>query len=170
MNPSCGPRHQRVVLNSIEKRVEIKIGTPRRAVSDELACPLDSVMLRAPRAKPEAVGMELRFEDRCEGEVNWNDEPYRDFESGSAIHARDDNRLAAHDAAPTADLHDDQGHEPPQPHMVPADRGAETVEYRVGEEEDADEEEDVLEPVLAAGSQLRRGERHPTPRPPRDRA
>jgi hypothetical protein len=48
------------------KRVEIRIGAPRRIIGDELACPLDSVMLRAPRAKPEAAGMEMRFEDRRE--------------------------------------------------------------------------------------------------------
>jgi len=29
------------VLNSVEKRVEIKIDAPRRVISDELACPLD---------------------------------------------------------------------------------------------------------------------------------
>ena len=66
VDPSCDPGHQRVVLNAIEKRVEIKIDAPRRVISDELACPLDSVMLRAPRAKPEAVGMEQRVEDRRE--------------------------------------------------------------------------------------------------------
>ena len=63
MDPSCDPGHQSVVLNAIEKRVEIKIDAPRRVISDELACPLDSVMLRAPRAKPEAMGMELGVED-----------------------------------------------------------------------------------------------------------
>lgn len=51
------------MLNAIEERVEIKIGAPHRAIGDELACPLDSVMLRAPRPKAEAVGMELRIED-----------------------------------------------------------------------------------------------------------
>ena len=66
MHPSCDPCHQSVVLDSIEKRVEIKIDAPRRVISDELACPLDSLMLRAPRAKPEAVGMEMRVEDRRE--------------------------------------------------------------------------------------------------------
>ena len=66
MHPSCDPGHQSVVLNAIEKRVQIKIDAPRRVISDELACPLDSMMLRAPRAKPEAVGMELRIEDRRE--------------------------------------------------------------------------------------------------------
>lgn len=49
LDPSCDPRHQSVVLHSIEKRVEIKIDTPHLAIGDELACPLDSVMLRAPR-------------------------------------------------------------------------------------------------------------------------
>ena len=63
IDPSCDPGHQSVVLNAIEERVEIKIDAPRRVISDELACPLDSVMLRAPRAKPEAMGMELRVED-----------------------------------------------------------------------------------------------------------
>src|SRR5947209_12135408 len=63
MHPPCDPGHQSVVLNSIEKRVEIKIDAPRRVISDELACPLDSLMLRAPRAKPEAMGMELWVED-----------------------------------------------------------------------------------------------------------
>ena len=63
MHPSGDPGHQCVVLNAIEKRFEIKIDAPRRVVSDELACPLDSLMLRAPRPKPEAVGMELRVED-----------------------------------------------------------------------------------------------------------
>src|SRR5262249_677721 len=62
-DPSCDSGHQGVVLNSIEKRVQIKIDAPRRAISDELACPLDSLMLRAPRAKPEAMGMEMRVED-----------------------------------------------------------------------------------------------------------
>jgi len=66
MHPSCDPVHQYVVLNAIEKRVEIKINAPHRAISDELACPLHSVMLRAPRAKPEAVGMEMRVEHRRE--------------------------------------------------------------------------------------------------------
>ena len=63
VDPSCDPGHQSVVLNTIEKRFEIKIGAPHRVIIDELACPLDSVMLRAPRAIPEAVGMELRVED-----------------------------------------------------------------------------------------------------------
>jgi hypothetical protein len=66
MDPSGDPGHQSVVLNAIEKQVEIKIDAPRRVISDELACPLDSVMLRAPRAKPKAVGMELGVEDRRE--------------------------------------------------------------------------------------------------------
>ena len=66
MHPSGDPGHQSVVLNAIEKRVEIKIDAPRRVISDELACPLDSMMLRAPRAKPEAMGMELRIEHRRE--------------------------------------------------------------------------------------------------------
>ncbi len=66
MHPPCDPRHQRVVLNPIEKRFEIKIDAPHRTVSDELACPLDSLMLRAPRPKAEAMGMELRIEDRRE--------------------------------------------------------------------------------------------------------
>ena len=66
MHPSGDPRHQSVVLNAIEKRVEIKIDAPRRVISDELACPLDSLMLRAPRAKPEAMGMEMRVKDRRE--------------------------------------------------------------------------------------------------------
>ena len=63
MNPSCDPGHQNVVLNAIEKRVEIKIDAPHRAIGDELACPLDSLMLRAPRPKAEAMGMELGVED-----------------------------------------------------------------------------------------------------------
>ena len=63
MDPSCDPGHQSVVLNAIEKRVEIKIDAPRRVISDELACPLDSVMLRAPRPKAEAMGMEQWVED-----------------------------------------------------------------------------------------------------------
>ena len=66
MDPSCDPGHQGVVLNAIEKRIEIKIDAPCRAIGDELACPLHSVMLRAPRAKPEAVGMEMRVEHRRE--------------------------------------------------------------------------------------------------------
>ena len=63
MHPSCDPGHQNVVLNAIEERVEIKIDAPHRAIGDELACPLDSLMLRAPRPKAEAMGMELRVED-----------------------------------------------------------------------------------------------------------
>src|SRR6516225_4366725 len=63
VDPSGDPGHQGVVLNAIEKRVEIKIDAPRRVISDELACPLDSMMLRAPRAKPEAVRMESGVED-----------------------------------------------------------------------------------------------------------
>ena len=59
MHQFCDPRHQGVVLNAIEKRVKIKIDAPHRDISDGLACPLDSVMRRAPRAKPEAMGMEL---------------------------------------------------------------------------------------------------------------
>jgi hypothetical protein len=66
MNPPRDPGHQGVVPNAIEKRIEIKIDAPRRAISDELARPLDSLMLRAPRAKPEAMGMELRVEHRRE--------------------------------------------------------------------------------------------------------
>ena len=66
IDPSCDPGHQSVVLNAIEKRIEIKIDAPRRIISDELACPLNSVMLRAPRAKPEAMGMEMRIEHRRE--------------------------------------------------------------------------------------------------------
>ena len=66
VDPSSDPGHQGVVLNAIEKRVEIKIDAPRRVISDELACPLDSMMLRAPRAEPEAMGMEQRIEDRRE--------------------------------------------------------------------------------------------------------
>ena len=66
MDPSGDPGHQGVVLNPIEKRVKIKIDAPRRVISDELACPLDSMMLRAPRAEPEAMGMEQRIEDRRE--------------------------------------------------------------------------------------------------------
>ena len=66
IHPSRDSRHQRVVLNSIEKRFEVKIGAPRRVIVDELACPLDSVMLRAPRPVAEAVGMEMRVEDRRE--------------------------------------------------------------------------------------------------------
>src|ERR1019366_5409242 len=64
--PSGDPCHQSVVLNPIEKRVEIKINAPHRVINDELACPIHSVMLRAPRAKPEAVGMKQRIEDRRE--------------------------------------------------------------------------------------------------------
>jgi hypothetical protein len=45
VDPSCDPGHQGVVLNPIEKLVEVKIDAPRRAISDELACPLHSVML-----------------------------------------------------------------------------------------------------------------------------
>jgi DNA polymerase III epsilon subunit-like protein len=66
MHPSCDPGHQCVVLNAIEERFEIKINAPHRAVSDELACPLHSLMLRAPRPKAEAMGMKLRIEDWCE--------------------------------------------------------------------------------------------------------
>ena len=65
MDPSCDPGHQSVVLNAIEKRVEIKIGAPRRVIIDELACPLDRLMLRAPRPIAEAVGMEMRVEDQA---------------------------------------------------------------------------------------------------------
>ena len=54
------------MLNAIEKRIEIKIDAPRRVINDELACPLNSVMLRAPRAKPEAMGMKQRVKDRRE--------------------------------------------------------------------------------------------------------
>jgi hypothetical protein len=54
------------VLNSIEERVEIKVDAPRRVISDELARPLDRIMRRAPRAKPEAMGMEPRVKDRRE--------------------------------------------------------------------------------------------------------
>ena len=66
MDPSCDPRHQRVVPNSIKERVEIQINAPRRTISDGLACPLDRFMRRAPRAKPEAAGMETRVKDRRE--------------------------------------------------------------------------------------------------------
>ena len=66
MDPSSDPGHQSVVLNAIEKRVEIKIDAPRRIISDELACPLNRIMRRAPRAKPEAMGMKLRVEHRRE--------------------------------------------------------------------------------------------------------
>ena len=63
MHSSCDLGHQNVVLNAIEERVEIKIDAPHRAIRDELACPLHSLMLRAPRPEAEAVGMELRIED-----------------------------------------------------------------------------------------------------------
>jgi len=63
MHPSCDPGHQYVVLNAIEKRIEIKINAPHRAIRDELACPLHSVMLRAPRPVAEAMGMKLGVED-----------------------------------------------------------------------------------------------------------
>ena len=63
MHPSCDPGHQCVVLNAIEERFEIKIDAPHRVIGDELACPLDSLMLRAPRPKAEAMGMKLRIED-----------------------------------------------------------------------------------------------------------
>jgi hypothetical protein len=63
MDPSRDPGHQSVVLNAIKKRIEIKIGAPRRVIVDELACPLDRLMGRAPRPVAEAVGMELRVED-----------------------------------------------------------------------------------------------------------
>ena len=53
-------------MNAIEKRVEIKIGAPRRVIIDELACPLDRLVGRAPRPVAEAVGMEMRVEDRRE--------------------------------------------------------------------------------------------------------
>ncbi len=66
MDPSGDPGHQSVVLNAIEKRVEIKINAPRRIISYELACPLNRIMRRAPRPKAEAVGMEQRIEDRRE--------------------------------------------------------------------------------------------------------
>ena len=62
-DPSRDPGHQSVVLNAIEKRVEIKIDAPRRVISDELACPFHSVMLRAPRPVAEAPAMEVRVED-----------------------------------------------------------------------------------------------------------
>jgi hypothetical protein len=66
VDPSGDPRHQRVVPNPIEERVEIKVDAPRRVISDELACPLDRIMRRAPRPVAEAVGMEHRIEDRRE--------------------------------------------------------------------------------------------------------
>ena len=56
VHPSCDPGHQCVVLNAIEKRFEIKINAPHRAIRDELACPLHSLMLRAPRPKPKLWG------------------------------------------------------------------------------------------------------------------
>ena len=36
IHPSCDSRHQRVVLNPIEKRFEVKIGAPRCVIVDEL--------------------------------------------------------------------------------------------------------------------------------------
>src|SRR4051812_46886691 len=78
MDPSSDPGHQCVVLNAIEKRIETKVGAPPRVINDELACPLDSLMLRAPRAKPEAVGTELGVEDRRE--------PLRDGLADQPIH------------------------------------------------------------------------------------
>jgi hypothetical protein len=62
-DPSCDPRDQGVVLNSIEERVQIKVDAPRRAIHDEAARPLDRLMGRAPRPVAEAVGMEVRIED-----------------------------------------------------------------------------------------------------------
>jgi len=32
IHPSCHPRHQRVVLNSVEERVEIEVDAPRLAI------------------------------------------------------------------------------------------------------------------------------------------
>jgi DNA polymerase III epsilon subunit-like protein len=70
MDPSSDPGHQSVVLNAIEKRIEIKINAPHRAISDELACPLHSLMLRAPRPKTETMGMKIRVE-QAGGPTRW---------------------------------------------------------------------------------------------------
>ena len=56
IHPSCDSGHQRVVLNAIEKRFEIKIGAPRRVIVDELACPLDSLMLPSAPACSRSCG------------------------------------------------------------------------------------------------------------------
>ena len=66
MHPSCDPRHQPVVLNPIKERVEVNIDALLRVISDQLACPLDRLMRRAPQTKAEAVGMEMRVEERRE--------------------------------------------------------------------------------------------------------
>jgi hypothetical protein len=66
MHPSCEPRHQHVVLNPIKERLQVQIDTPRRVISNELACPLDRTMRRAPRPETEAMGMEMRVKDRRE--------------------------------------------------------------------------------------------------------
>ena len=88
MDPPSDPGHQSVVLNPIEKRVQIKIDAPRRIISDELACPLDRLMRRAPRAKPEAVGMEMRVKDRREHlQQGLADQPiYHSWHGGFILH------------------------------------------------------------------------------------
>jgi len=54
------------VLDTIKERLQIDINHPRRVILHELARPLDRVMGRAPRAKPEAVIAEVRLEHGLE--------------------------------------------------------------------------------------------------------
>ncbi len=87
--------HERVgSVTMAPERFEIKINAPHRAVSDELA--LDSVMLRAPRPKAEAVGMKLRIED--------GREHLRDGLADHPIHRRRHTQLA-HRARGLGDHH-----------------------------------------------------------------
>jgi hypothetical protein len=67
LHPSCDPRHQSVVADPIKERVQVHLNAPPRVtICDELACPLDRLMDRAPRPETEAMGMEVRIEDRRE--------------------------------------------------------------------------------------------------------
>jgi len=62
-DPPCDPRHQRVVLDSVEERIQVEIDYPRRAILDGLTCGHDRVMSRAPRPEAEALLGEVRIED-----------------------------------------------------------------------------------------------------------
>jgi hypothetical protein len=62
-HPSSDPRHQGVVSDPVEERVEIDVDHPRRAICDGLACSLDRLVGRAPRPKAEGAVVEVRVED-----------------------------------------------------------------------------------------------------------
>jgi len=72
VHPSCDPWPSRRRAERDRKNESRSKSTHHaRVISDELACPLDSMMLRAPRPKAEAMGMEQRVEHGREHLARW---------------------------------------------------------------------------------------------------